>query len=86
MTSVSMKNEPIDTTSPEFRARAEQRRRTWGMTTFTRFDDVKAAEYAYWAMQPTHAVMTAVAEMTTEAYAMKGIHVSRLQRPDRTLK
>ena len=76
--------EPIDTTSPEFLARAEQRRRTWGITAFTSFDDVKAAEYAYWATQPAHVVMTAVSEMTTEAYAMKGIHVSRLQRPHRT--
>ena len=76
--------DPIDTTSPEFRARAEQRRCTWSATTCTNFDDVKAAEYAYWATQPAHVVMTAVSEMTAEAYAMKGIHVSRLQRPHRT--
>ena len=78
-----MKTEPIDTTSPEFRARAEQRRRTWGMTAFTNFDDVKIAEYAYWSTQPTHVVMATVSEMTTEAYAMRNINVSRLQRPHR---
>jgi hypothetical protein len=47
MPNASTKNEPIDTTSPEFRARAERRRRTRGMTAFTSFDDVKAAEYGY---------------------------------------
>ena len=52
-----MKQQTIDTTSPEFCARAEQRRRTWGaMTAFTDFDDVKDAEYAYWSTQPTHVV------------------------------
>jgi hypothetical protein len=75
---------PIDTTSPEFLARAEQRRRTWAMTAVTNFDDVKAAEYAYWATQPAHVVMTAVAEMAAAAHGLKGIHVRRLQRPHRT--
>lgn len=70
----------IDTTTPEFRANAERRRRTWSMTAHRNFDDVKAAEYAYWATQPTHVVMATVAEMTADAYAMKGIHVSRLPR------
>jgi hypothetical protein len=78
-----MKREPIDTTSPEFLARAEHRRRTWTMTRHTNFDNVKAAEYAYWATQPTHLVMTTVSEMSADAYAMKGIHVSRLQRTHR---
>ena len=76
--------QPIDTTSPEFRARAEQRRRTWGATAFAIFDDVKAAEYAYWATQPTHVVMTAVAEMAAAAHGLKDINVRRLQRPHRT--
>ena len=78
-----MKKKPIDTTSPEFLARAEHRRRTWTMTAYTNFDDVKAAEYAYWATQPTHVVMSTVSEMSAEAHAMKGIHVSRLQRTHR---
>jgi hypothetical protein len=34
---------------------------------YTNFDDVKEAEYRYWATQPAHGVMTAVAEMTSEA-------------------
>jgi hypothetical protein len=73
----------VDTNSPEFRARAELRRRTWGMTAITNFNDVKAAEYAYWATQPTHVVMTAVAEMAASAHGLKDIHVRRLQRPHR---
>jgi hypothetical protein len=48
------------------------------------FDAAKAAEYAYWATQPSHIVLSTVSEMTAEAYAVKGIHVSRLQRPHRT--
>ena len=79
-----MKKAPIDTTSPEFRARAEHRRRTWGgITVHKTFDDIKAAEYAYWATQPTHVVMTAVAEMSAAAHGLKGIHVRRLHRPQR---
>ena len=50
------------------------------MTAHRNFDDMKASEYAYWATQPTHVVMATVAEMTADAYAMKGIHVSRLPR------
>ncbi len=80
-----MKNAQIDTTSPESQARAEHRRRTWeGITVFTSFDDVKAAEYAYWEAQPTHVVMTAVAEMAAAAHGLKGVHVRRLHRPHRT--
>ena len=77
-----MKN-PIDTTSPEFVARAAMRRRTWHMTRHHDLDAMKAAEYAFWATQPTHVKMDAVVELTEAAYAMKGIHVSRLQRPHR---
>ena len=75
---------PIDTTSPEFRARAQQRRRTWGaITAFTNFDDVKEAEYVYWSTQPTHVVMATVSEMAAAAHGLKGIHVRRLPRPHR---
>ncbi len=73
----------MDTSTPEFRARAERRRATWSITRYRHLDAMKVAEYAYWATQPTHAVMAAVSEMTAEAYAMKGVHVSRLQRPHR---
>ena len=39
-----MPKSTIDTSSPEFRARAEERRRTWTMTVFKSFDDFKADE------------------------------------------
>ena len=71
---------PIDTDSPEFRANAERRRQTWSVTAFKKIGDMKAAEYAYWATQPAHIIMATVADMTADAYAMKGIDVSRLQR------
>jgi hypothetical protein len=71
----------IDTESPEFRARAEQRQRTWaGISVFANFGEVKAAEYAYWATQPTHVVMATVSEMAAAAHGLKGIHVRRLPR------
>lgn len=73
----------IDTSSAEFRARAELRRATWTITRYRDLDEMKAAEYAFWARQPTHVVMAAVSELSAEAYAMKGLHVSRLQRPHR---
>jgi hypothetical protein len=75
---------PLDTSSTEFRTRAERRRATWRVARHHDPAAMKSAEYAFWAQQPTHAVMTAVSEITTEVYAMKGIHVSRLQRPHRT--
>jgi hypothetical protein len=71
---------PNDTTSPEFLARAELRRQTWTMTRYTDFDQIKAAEYRYWQSQPGHARIAAMSELTTEQYAMKGVHVQRLQR------
>jgi hypothetical protein len=74
----------LDTSTAEFRARAERRRATWTITRYRDLEQMKAAEYAFWAQQPTHVVMATISEMTTEAYAMKGIHVSRLQRPHRT--
>ena len=70
---------PIDTTSPEFRARAEHRRATWTMTRHDTFDDMKASEYAHWLTQPTRVVMSTVAEMAAATHGMKGIHVRRLQ-------
>jgi hypothetical protein len=76
--------EPIDTTSSEFRARAERRRRTWNMTAYCTVDAMKASEYAYWSTQPSHVVMSTVAEMAAAAHGLKGIHVRRLQRPHRT--
>jgi hypothetical protein len=75
----------LDTDSPEFKARAAQRRRTWqGVTVHKAFDDIKAAEYAFWSTQPTHAVMKTVAEMAAAAHGLKGIHVRRLSRPHRS--
>ena len=65
----------MDTSSPEFLARAK-RRASWSITSYHDLDALKAAEYAYWATQPTHVVMATVSAMTTETYAMKGIHVS----------
>jgi hypothetical protein len=76
--------EPIDTTSSEFLARAEQRRHTWKVTIHCSTDDMKASEYAYWSTQPTHLVMSTIAEMAAAAHGLKGIHVRRLQRPHRT--
>jgi hypothetical protein len=74
----------LDTSSAAFRARAERRRATWTITRYRSLDEMKAAEYAFWAQQPAHVVMAAVSELSAEAYAMKGIHVSRLQRARRT--
>jgi hypothetical protein len=73
----------LDTSSPEFRARAERRRATWTTTRYRSLDEMKVAEYAFWAQQPTHVVMAAVSELSAELYAMKGVHVSRLQRARR---
>ena len=73
-------SKPIDTTTVEFRARAEQRRATYSIRRYSDLDHIKADEYAYWQSPPTHLRLAAAAELTSEAYAMKGIHVSRLQR------
>ena len=78
-----MRRKPIDTTSPAFKARAEQRRRTWTVTVYDTFEDVKAAEYRFWATQPTCVVVATISDMTTDAYALRGIRVSRLQRASR---
>jgi hypothetical protein len=48
---------------------------------FSSFAAMKAEEYAYWQRQPAHVRLNAVAEITDEAYGLKGApHVSRLQR------
>lgn len=81
-----MKRTPIDTESPEFRARAEHRRRTWTMTVYTDFDEIKADQYRQWQAQPDHVRIAAISEISAEAYAMKGQHVRRLQRTSVRLK
>jgi hypothetical protein len=68
------------TDTKERHARAEHRRATWMMKRHTSFEAMKIDEYAYWQSVPTHVRMAAISELTTMAYAMKGIHVSRLQR------
>lgn len=70
----------MDTTDADFHARAERRRATFTIRRHTDFDQIKADEYAYWQSQPVHARLAAGAELAASAYAMKGIHVSRLQR------
>lgn len=70
----------MDNADPGFRARAEQRRANYVIQRFTDLDRMKDAEYDYWQSQPTHIRMTAAMELTTAAFALKGIHVSRLQR------
>ena len=44
--------------------------------------DMKADEYRYWQSRPVHERMSAVAEITRAAYAMKepALDVRRLQR------
>jgi hypothetical protein len=71
---------PLATSSPEFRARAERRRRTWNLTRYDDLDAMKKDEYAFWQSQPGHMRIAAISEMTTAQYAMKGQHVPRLQR------
>lgn len=45
--------------------------------------EMKADEYRYWQSRPAHERMEAVSELTTAAYALKGItiDVPRLQGP-----
>ena len=66
--------------TPEFRANAARRRATWTITRYTDLAQAKTAEYAYWQSQPPHVILAAAAEITAQAYAAKGIDVSRLQR------
>ena len=74
------------TETEEFRARAAERRRTWYMTRYTNFDDIKRDEYRTWAAMPDDVKFAAISEITTSAYAIKGVHVRRLSRPHRTPK
>jgi hypothetical protein len=75
-----MTRQPIDTTNPEFLARAARRRATWTITCHDDFNQMKADEYRYWQSQPGHARIAAISELSDEGYAMKGQHVRRLQR------
>jgi hypothetical protein len=45
--------------------------------------EMKADEYRYWQSRPVHERMDAVSELTTAAYALKGMpaNVPRLQGP-----
>ena len=49
---------------------------------FDSLDAMKADEYFYWRHRPAHERMTAVAEITAEAYGLRDSppHASRLQR------
>ena len=38
---------------------------------YTSFEEMKADEYRYWQSRPVHERMSAVAELTLSAYAMK---------------
>jgi hypothetical protein len=78
------KPRPIDTDSPEFRARAATRRRTWSITRHAGLDAMKAAEYRSWASLPDPVKFATISDVSAAAFAMKGIHVQRLPRPHRT--
>ena len=46
------------------------------------FDAMKTEDIAYWQGQPTHVRMQAVTDLTTAAYALKGVPiVSGLRSP-----
>ena len=50
---------------------------------YTSHKEMKADEYRYWQSRPVHERMEAVSELTTAAYALKGMvfDVPRLQAP-----
>jgi hypothetical protein len=50
---------------------------------YTSHKGMKADEYRYWQSRPVHERMDAVSEITTAAYALKGmaLDVPRLQGP-----
>ena len=51
---------------------------------YTSHKEMKADEYRYWQSRPVHERMDAVSELTTVAYALKGMDpadVPRLQGP-----
>jgi hypothetical protein len=77
------KMQTIDTSSPEFLARAEERRRTWSVTRYASLDAMKAAEYRSWASVPDPIKFSAISKISAAAFALKGIHVQRLPRPHR---
>jgi hypothetical protein len=51
---------------------------------YSSLKEMKADEYRYWQSRPVHERMSAVAEITLAAYAMKGT-VPDVQRLQRTL-
>ena len=80
------KKQTADTSSPEFKARAEQRRRTWSITRYASLNAMKDAEYRDWATLPDPVKFNTISEVSATAFALKGIHVRRLSRPHRTPK
>jgi hypothetical protein len=49
---------------------------------FSSHAEMKAEEYRFWQSRPAHERMDAVSELTTAAYALKGMaDVPRLQGP-----
>jgi hypothetical protein len=70
----------VDISSAEFRARAERRQATWTITRYRSLDEMKADEYRYWALRPAHERLATGAELSREAYAMKGEDVQELRR------
>jgi hypothetical protein len=50
---------------------------------YTSHKEMKAEEYRYWQSRPVHERMAAVSDLTTAAYALKGMapDVLRLQGP-----
>jgi hypothetical protein len=61
-------------------ARATRRRAAWTIRRYSDLGEMKRDEYVYWQGRPGHERIAAISELTTEQYAMKGRHVSRLQR------
>jgi len=49
---------------------------------YTSLKEMRADEYRYWQSRPAHERMAAVSELTTAAYALKGMtDLPRLQGP-----
>jgi hypothetical protein len=63
--------------------RATNNRMDKSVRVYHRLDEMKADEYRYWQSRPVHERMDAVSELTTAAYALKGMtpDVPRLQGP-----
>jgi hypothetical protein len=61
----------------------QQKRMDKVIRKYTSHTEMKAAEYRYWQSRPAHERMDAVSELTTAAYALKGMapDVPRLQGP-----